>query len=142
MQLHIITVFFSIPVVYIKEEPHNGAVEDMNSSLNENELNSDAFDMNSLFMKEEPNNGAFDDMNSLIKEGPNDIAFIDMNSSLIKKEPNNATFDDMNLSVIKEDNSSKVLILEKQNQIIGTNISKDKFVIKEEPVEDEMVSKC
>lgn len=48
----------------------------------------------------------------------------------------------MNSLLIKKENSNKDLVLEKQNQILGTNASKDELVIKEELVQDDLVSKC
>ena len=60
----------------------------------------------------------------------------------IKEEPSSDEFDDLNLLPIKKDNSNEDLAIEKQNKITGTNILKDKFVIKEEPVQEDLVSKC
>ena len=83
--------------------------------------------MNTSLMEKEHNNAAFDDMNSLFIE---------------EEPPNNATFDDLDSTLVENDNLNKDLVFETQNQIIGTNISKDEFVLKEEPVEDDLVSKC
>ena len=92
--------------------------------------------MNSSFIKEE-----FDDAEFDAKIEPA------MNSSLIKEEFDDAEFDAkiepvMNLLLNEEDDSSKDLIVEKQKQIIGVNYSMNELVMKEGPLQDDLVSKC
>ena len=46
----------------------------------------------------------------------------------------------MNLFVKKEDGVNETFIVEKQNQIFETNNYMDEMVIKDEPLEDDLVS--
>ena len=47
----------------------------------------------------------------------------------------------MNLFVKKEDGSSGAFIIEEQNQIIESNDSTDELDVKEDPLQDDSVSK-
>ena len=60
----------------------------------------------------------------------------------IKEEPKDVTFDEMNSLLKKENYSYEVFNVEKQSESIGPNYSMDKFVMKEEPLQDDFVSKC
>lgn len=70
----------------------------------------------------------------------------DMNILVIKQECEDDACDvknksDMNLIFIKEESLNDSLKVEKPNEIIGTNYSRDELVSMEEPLQDDMVSR-
>ena len=150
--------------MYIKEEPGDATADvDMEPDLNsilikENDAN---------IAREEPEVAAVEvkvepDINSILirevgfnetKGEPEDAAIEpNLNSILVKEDggfnedkgkPEVAVVEvkvepDMNSILIKEDGFNEIFIVEKNN--IKMNDSLDKFSIKEEPVEDDLVS--
>ena len=67
--------------------------------------------------------------------------FFSVSVVYIKEEHKDAAFDELN-SLLNEDYSNEDFNIEKQSQSIGPNCSMDKFVLKEEPLQDDFVSKC
>ena len=92
------------------------------------------FSISVVYIKEELEDPAFE-----VKIEPA------LNSSLVKEELDGAALHEANaLSInllLKEDISAKDLIIEKQNQMNRTNYSMNESVVKEEPLQDDLVSK-